>query len=152
MDTVELPKLIELENDTNDIVIEVFHTGTPTQVLNPKSKLRLNPRLTLPECTASQYDPVLANTDPPFLCLRDVKDIHNNWIRFFADKVGDHVPTLVHHSKNTWADRVQLTLTTVNDHRDNGLYLKVYWKEDSDAARKLWIVGEIVQDVLGGGE
>lgn len=146
-------KLVKLTNNT-DLTLQVFQKQNAIQEVAGNGGV-ISPNLPVKKCTtAEQYQDYEDENNNPFFCIRDKADVHHNWTRIFHPTDQADTAALIHCHRNKWGDKFQIAQTVANDGRDPGLYLTASMRDDFPGEqRMLWIVGEIVQDViLPGGE
>lgn len=139
-------KINSLKNSTG-LTLDFFHQfeDGEVQTFAPGEHKLLCPPLEVPIC-GENYDP--EGDVPPYLCLRDKNGIHERWLRIFVD-ADTHNSSLISVHDNRWAARQVISTTVKTGLQPGGLYLEAKMQDIPDAAKVLWIVGELVTDVYG---
>lgn len=146
-------KLVSVHN-TTELTLEVFQTQDAIQVFqaNAANPVAVCPALPIKVCkSAEDYIEHPDENQNLFFCIRDKNNVHTRWMRLFDPEGHSTKIALVHSGRNSYAQKFSVA-STVTDDRPHGLYVKVEWRDDFPSEGKiLWVVGEIVTDILGDG-
>ena len=150
-----MPTTIKLQkvNNKTGLTLEVFQHSDHIDVVQPNTDHSVVNDITLKKCTtAEDYQEHENEFNNPFFCVRDKNNIYHRWMRVFDPDGNENKVDIIHCDRNTYAQKFNVIDGTTRDGRESGLYLEVDWKNDGpNAGRVLWIVGEIVTDIVGGG-